>query len=287
MTLIAQAAARRPSAEGELLRVASTHSLRGLKERCTQVKAGAASAKEEAERYKAIRDSRYVRHWADEDGAFRLDAKLTPDAGAQVLAALGAEERRCFDEARNRGERLAEGAAMADALVRLVSSGPSAGDRKGGSKTTPAVLVIRTDGAALMRGHAEPGETCTIPGIGPVPVATVRRLLPGAFIKVLITDGTDVQSVVHVGRAVPAHVETALEERDLCCVVPGCDVTHGLEKHHWDMDYRECKTTSLTGLARVCSWHHDLLTYDGYALRGGPGAWEFVAPEGGTEFDTG
>jgi hypothetical protein len=176
---------------------------------------------------------------------------------------------------------------MADALVRLVSSGPGAGERKGCSTTAPAVLVIRVDGTALMRGHAEPGETCTIPGVGAVPVATVRRLLPGAFVKVLVTDGTDVQSVVHVGRAVPAHVESALEERDRCCVVPGCDVTQGLEKHHWDMDYRECRTTSLTGLARVCSWHHDLITYDGYALRGGPGKWEFAAPEDGTEFDTG
>ena len=47
---------------------------------------------------------------------------------------------------------------------------------------------------------------------------------------------------------------------------PGCDTAHGLENHHWDVDYAVCKHDLLTGLARVCSFHHGLLTYGGWIL---------------------
>jgi len=284
--VIAAAAARQPGVEDELLRVAATHSLKGLKERCAQVRASASSAAEEMERYKAIRDARYLRHWTDADGAFRLDGRLTPDAGAIVACALAAQEKVCFDEARAQGDELPPGAAMADALVRLLGDGPGAVKKKGGSKTTPATLVIRADATAFRRGHVEGGETCMIPGIGPVPVAVARRQLPEAFLKILVTDGVDVQTVCHVGRAVPVVVQSALEERDPVCVVPDCDVALGLENHHWDVDFSECRSTSLRGLARVCHWHHDLITYEGYLLHGGPGKWEFVPPVGGADFDT-
>ena len=70
---------------------------------------------------------------------------------------------------------------------------------------------------------------------------------------------------------IPAHVHTALEERDPVCVVPGCDVAQGLENHHWDVPYADCGTSSLAGLARVCAYHHDLVSYSGYDIAGGPG----------------
>ena len=102
-----------------------------------------------------------------------------------------------------------------------------------------------------------------------------------------MTDGVDVVSVCHVGRTVPAHLQSALEARDPTCVVPECSVALGLENHHWQVPYPECKTTSVDNLARVCSWHHDLITYEGYVLGGGPGAWEMRAPPGGCRFETG
>ena len=126
-----------------------------------------------------------------------------------------------------------------------------------------------------------------IPGVGPVPVAVVRRQLSDATAKLLVVDGVDVVSVCHAGRTVPAHLQSALEERDPICVVPECDVAQGLENHHWDVDYVVCKTTSLDNVARVCGWHHDLISYEGYVLTGGPGAWEMRAPPGGGSFETG
>ena len=141
--------------------------------------------------------------------------------------------------------------------------------------------------SALRREHVRPGETCEIPGVGPVPVATATKALSDAFVKLFVTDGVDVQSVCHVGRTVPAHVQSALEERDPTCVVSGCEMANGLENHHWGVPYAECGTSTLGGLARICSWHHDLVTYDGHELTGGPGKWELQPPPGGSLLDTG
>jgi hypothetical protein len=291
--VIAAAAAAHPGAEPELLAAAATHSLKGLKERCAQVRAAANSAAEELARYNAIRAARYVRHWADPDGAFRLDAKLTPDAGARLLSALEGEADARFTEARESGEQEPPAAYLADALVSLVAGDPpgpgrsTGGGRSNGSGRS--TVCIRVDATALRRGYAKRGETCAIPGVGPVPVAVATRQLSDAFVKVLVTDGVDVLSVCHVGRSVPAHVQSALEERDPKCVVPGCDTANGLENHHWDVPYAECGTSTLSGMARVCAWHHDLVTYDGYVLTGGAGSWEMRAPPGGRslDFDTG
>ncbi len=285
--VIAAAAAGHPGAEPELLAAAATHSLKGLKERCAQVRAAANSAAEELARYNAIRAARYVRHWADPDGAFRLDAKLTPDAGAKLLSALEGEADARFTEARKTGEQEPPAAYLADALVSLVAGEPTGPPHSTG--VSRSTVCIRVDAAALRRGYAKKGETCAIPGVGPVPVAVATRHLSNSFVKILVIDGVDVLSVCHVGRSVPAHVQSALEERDPKCVVPGCDTAHGLENHHWDVPYAECGTSTLAGLARVCAWHHDLLTYDGYVLTGGAGRWEMRAPPGGrvVGFDTG
>ncbi|HVA02220.1 MAG TPA: hypothetical protein VMU64_00620, partial [Acidimicrobiales bacterium] len=78
-----------------------------------------------------------------------------------------------------------------------------------------------------------------------------------------------------------------LEERDPVCVVPKCDVAHGLQNHHWDVDYVKCKTSNLAGLARVCAWHHGLITNEGWKLTDRGGSWEWREPPGGARFETG
>ena len=94
-------------------------------------------------------------------------------------------------------------------------------------------------------------------------------------------------TVCHVGRTISAHFQTTLEERDPVCVVPKCDIAYGLENHHWDVDYVKSKTSNLDGLARVCGWHHGLMTTGGWKLEGGPGSWVMREPPGGGKFETG
>ena len=40
------------------------------------------------------------------------------------------------------------------------------------------MINVLVDYAALVRGHTVAGETCEIPGMGPVPVSVVRRGRP-------------------------------------------------------------------------------------------------------------
>jgi hypothetical protein len=287
--VIADAAVSDPRTESALLQAAASHSLKGLKDAAAQVRAAASSAQQEKAHYLAIHKARYVRHWADPDGAFRLDAKLTAVDGAKLLSALKVEADVRFNEARKAGVQESPAAYGADALVALVAGEPVARASKGSTRkgTSRATVVIKVDGRALKRGYAKAGEVCDIPGVGPVPVAAVKRQLSDAFLKILVHDGVDVTTVCHVGRSVPAHVQSALETRDPLCVVPGCDTGLGLQNHHWDVDYVECKTTSLKGLARVCSWHHGLITYEGWVLDGGAGSWRWREPPGGCRFETG
>lgn len=305
LKVIAAAAATRPRAESALVQAAVTGSFSALKASAAQVRAGATSARDEQARYRAIAAARCVRHWVDPDGAFRLEAKLTPDAGAQVLSVLDHEADARFRAARRSAEYETPAAYRADALVALVtgealvggtdsaSSEGSASEKGSGSDSAPgsrpprATVCIRVDASALTRGYVHDGETCVIAGVGPVPVAAVRSQLSDAWVKILVTKGKDVTTVCHVGRTIPVHLQSALDERDPVCVVPGCDVAHGLENHHWDVPYAACKTSTLAGLGRVCAWHHGLLSYEGYVLARVGGTWEWRAPPGGSRFETG
>ena len=171
-----------------------------------------------------------MRHWADPDGAFRLDAKLAPDAGATLFSRPAGRGRHPLQPGPQGQDQENPAAYRADALVALVA-GEASGHRipsgSGRAGPTRATVCIRVDGAALKRGFTKTGETCHIPGVGPVPVATVRRQLADAYVKILVRDGKDVTTVCHAGRTVTAHVQSALEERDPSCVVPGCDVAPG------------------------------------------------------------
>ncbi len=263
---IASAAAAAPEAEGQLLQAAATETVTALREQCRR--GIAAASDDEVDRYERIRKGRYLRHWTDRDGAFRLDGRLTPDDGARVLAALDIRRQRIFRAARAGGRKESFDACAADALVDLATNpdGPA------------ATIQVRVDHDAWVRGHTLEGELCEVPGVGPIPVAVARRLGDDAILKALVTDGTDVTLVSHPGRNIPARIRTALEERDPTCVVPGCDARHGLEIHHWRIPYKDSQRAELDDLARLCRFHHSQVTHQGAQLTGGPGHWVWIPP---------
>jgi hypothetical protein len=110
-----------------------------------------------------------------------------------------------------------------------------------------------------------------------VPLAVARELFGDCFLKFVISDGVDIRTVVHYGRVIPAHLKTALQFRDRCCVVPGCGRTFGLEYDHL-VEFAKGGPTSLDNLARLCGPHHAMKTHKGYRLSGGPGHWVWQAP---------
>ena len=285
VTQIAGAAILQPDAEQSLVEAAARQPLSVLKLRCKRVRA---AGKDQRSTYDAIRRGRYLRNWVEDNGAVRFDARLTPDEGARLLAAVTTETGRLAAASRNVGLKEPDKALAADALVALACRTTSDDDTYGtstGRVGTPAATVhVRVDHAALVRGHVEHGELCEIPGIGPVPVEVARRLAVDSVLNVLVTDGVDVTAVAHSGRTVPAALRRALIERDPECVVPGCATRDGLEIDHL-RPFAEGGPASLANLARMCHWHHYLKTHHGHLLeRGAVGsdegpAWRWIAPD--------
>jgi hypothetical protein len=301
---ITAAAKANPGATKRLLDKARRSSLKGLKDECAKTVAETRSAEDEAARHDRIHRSRYCRTWIDDDGAGRLDARLTPEALAEIQACLDPYSRREFDLARLAGRRESRDAYVADALVAMARAaadpsrpddagrpgpptgpggsgdeGPGGGGNGGGARPVgpPATVIAVVSHSALVRGRVEGGETCVIDGVGPVPVATVRAMTADAFLAAIVTDGTDIRAVAHGGRQVTARQRTALTVRDPHCVVPGCSVRSGLEIDHVAA-WTATRVTTVDQLARLCRHHHHQKTYQGYVLAGPPGHWTWTPP---------
>jgi hypothetical protein len=138
-------------------------------------------------------------------------------------------------------------------------------------------VIVRIDYDALRRGWAEGDEVCEIDGLGPVPVAAARALLDDAFVAAVLTKGTDIRKVVHLGRRPTALQQTALQWRDPTCAVDGCPNRLGLEIDH-NTGWCHTHTTELDDLAPLCHHHHWLKTYEGWRLEPGPGPRRLLPP---------
>jgi hypothetical protein len=225
---LARAVSVDPSAEGRLLGTAERDGLGKLKDECRAV---ALSQDDSEARHARLHRERSVKHWTDGEGAFRLAAKLTPEAGATVLGALAPFEKAAFEAARNDGRHETHEAYLADALVGLATASLS-GETDTKPKCRKPSFTVLVDLAALLRGHAEAGETCEIPGVGPIPVSRLYDLAPDAFWHVLVTRGSDIRGYCAMSRYIPTMLKVALAARDRECTVPGCNRTQGLEIDH-------------------------------------------------------
>jgi hypothetical protein len=157
-------------------------------------------------------------------GNFRLE----PVPGIAFVTRLEAEADRLRAEAKRKlqdGE-MAEphGRYRADAFVKLVESGSA----KGKAVRADVVCVWKMDED---RGH--------LIGGGPVAKATMLELVKQASIKAVLHDGTDITTVAHYGKSMPAHLRTALElgrppDLDGVTCSCGCGRRYHLEWHHLD-----------------------------------------------------
>jgi hypothetical protein len=170
-------------------------------------------------------------------------------------------------------------AYMADALVALAEEGSARGGKE---RSSPRAMIhIRVDHAALVRGKRQGQEVCEIPGVGPIPVATARAYSSDAILAGVLADEADVTRVSHQGRTISARLRTALRERDRECVVPHCHNRYRLEIDHRVPVVPDGGPTAMANLARLCKPHHYMKTHLGYRLEGGPGEWRWISPEEG------
>ena len=269
---IADASSVDPGAEQDLLERSEHDGVRGLRNECARVKA--AACVDEDARYERIRASRSLRAWTDDGGAGRIDIRGPIDATAKVLAAIAPFERNLFDEARADGRRERHDALAFDALVALAEA--PVGEGEGAvDKVRGTTGVVRVDHAALVRGYTEPGDVCEIVGSGPIPVAVASRLLDDAFLKAVVVDGTDVLTVSHLGRTIPARLRTAVEEMHPECDIEGCHVSENLEIDH-NQPIEEYGRTELGNLGRLCLHHHHHKHRHRLRVEGRPGRMRFV-----------
>ena len=263
---ITSAAAADPSAEAELLEAASATSLKGLRDRAREVRAGAEV--DDRAWARRLHVHRRAHEWTDPDGAYRIEARMAPDAGARFSSAWKAHIDRVFCEARRAGRRESRAAYAADALVALASEGPC----------KPVEVRVTVDSAALARGHTAAGERCEIDRVGPVPVSTARTLLDDASVAVLVREGDDVTAVSSPRRTIPLKLRRALEAKYPTCAGKGCANDQFLEVDHV-IPIAEGGRTELANAWRICSHHHHLKTYFGWKVVGEAGNWDLVAPD--------
>jgi hypothetical protein len=172
--------------------------------------------------------------------ALAADALVATVVGGSVVN--GAR----VDEAGVDGAGLDGAGGATPAAARHVSSGAR-------TKTTVHVVV---DHATLIRGRAEPGERCEIPGVGPVSVGWVHSLLGEAFLTLVVRKGRDITTVAHLGRKYPAELLTAMIVAGRECAVAGCGNRGYLELDHSEIDVAFGGPTAWWNLTWLCSVDH-------------------------------
>jgi hypothetical protein len=263
---VAGAAAADPHAESALLEAAGSTSVKGLRDRCRQVRAGA----EDDDRAWARRlhEQRRAHEWTDPDGAYHVAGQMPPEAGAKFSSAWNARIDQIFREARRAGRHEPRAAYAADALLALASEGPC----------KPIEVRVTVDSAALARGHTAVGERCEIDKIGPVPVTTARSLLDDARVSVLVREGDDITTVSSPKRMIPAKLRRALEARYPTCGVRACANDQFLEIDHI-VPVEHGGETNIHNTWRLCTHHHALKTHGGWRVVGNNGTRDLVAPD--------
>jgi Domain of unknown function (DUF222) len=139
------------------------------------------------------------------------------------------------------------------------------------------LALLRVDVAALRRGRVDGEELCEIRGVGPVPVPVAERLLGQAVLHLVITRGTDVLNVTHLGRGPTAAQKIALAWASPGCTVLGCWRTRTENDHR--EPWSQTRHTRLDELDPLCTYHHDLKTRFGWALVDGTGKRRMVPPD--------
>jgi hypothetical protein len=244
--LIVAAAADDPSLERELLRVAERGTI-PLRDAAIALRA---AREDQAARSARQHAARSFRTWTNVDGMVEGHFTVTPELGGAICARIDQMTRKRFRDARRSGVPESLDAYAADAFAEAVLGDPAGAT--GGGITTHVVI----DHEALVRGRALEGETCAIPGVGPVNVEWVRELLGSAFVTAIVKKGRDITTVAHFGRHIPAELRTAMLVSGRECSVAGCNGREYLELDHCVIDYAKRGPTARWNLAWLCSIHH-------------------------------
>ena len=251
---IAGAAAVDPTATGRLLDAARSKGLRDLQDTCRATRTNA-DPDPEATRAR-IHAKRSYRTWVDADGTGHVHLSGPSDTIARIDNAVRHRCDRLFRDARKEGRREPGDAYAFDAAEQLLTS---AGDGKPVPQGADAKVIVRVDLPALIRGRPVDGETCEIAGCGPIPVAVAKDWMNDAFLAAVVTKGTEIGKVIHLGRRFRSEQRTVLQWQDPVCARQGCSNRLGLEYDHFE-DWASTHTTRTVAAKRFCHTCHALKT---------------------------
>ena len=270
-----------PTSEDLLLKMAEHQSLKDLQDQCDRIKA--ACDPDPIAKQARIHKSRYWRKWTDRDGARCGQYRLTPELGALLEKSAQPFIEQVFKEAWAKGDRESSEAYAADGLIAMAQASRGEPEITKGLARSKGELVLLVNLESLQRGSLAEGEICEIPGIGPVSLSVAQDVLGSWALKLAITNGVAVQTVVHGGRSPNAVQRTAILVRDKGrCVRPSCfraadEIDHIAE---WSKTHE----TTLDQLAGLCRHDHKLKTDQGHSYRQGPRGWQWHRPDGVIEY---
>jgi hypothetical protein len=214
-----------------------------------------------------------------------VQARLAPEAGAALLAALDAATAKLYDTSREalaRAARTGEGPTAeqrrADALG-LVAECALAGGLDPGTRGDRYQVVLHVDGEALLGAGADSGAALI--GDGARVSAETSRRIACDCARVVMSHAPDGR-VLDVGRrtrVIPTPLRRALARRDGGCRFPGCGLklcdSHHLE--HW----ADGGQTKLDNLLQLCRRHHRCVHEEGFRVELlADGEARFYRPDG-------
>lgn len=273
----ALARAVEPSTEAMLLEVARTATTAQLETILRSYRR--ATGDEERADDRERRQRRYCRWYWDEDGSLVIEVRLSPEDGAQVMAAIEAEMqqiRAVLSQAADRPQLDPE-SLRADAFAAMARAALAATGQEAAALPT---VVVHADAAALS-GSDGPGRCHLDNGPALLP-ETARRLACDATIYALLTgpDGNALD-IGRKSRTVPPPMRRAVMTRAAgVCQFPGCTSRRYLQAHHvvW---WRNGGHTKFLNLIALCTHHHHAVHEGGFGVTSPqPHVFVFTDPHG-------
>jgi hypothetical protein len=217
-----------------------------------------------------------------DDGALVIEARLQPEEGAKVIAALDAATDLLRAESRREeGQRqeVSHSQLQADGLVRLADAALAAG-LPGRRAADTRRVVVHVD-AEVLRAPAADGR-CELEDGVHVSAETARRFAcDGAVVEVADARAGHVETTGRARRVVSGVLRRAVEAEQRGCQFPGCQHQRFLEAHHC-VHWAAGGETSKENTCLLCSYHHTFVHEGGYRVeRSAAGGFEFYAPWGG------
>jgi hypothetical protein len=221
--------------------------------------------------------NRYARWRWNDDGSLAFSARLDPEAGAQLIAAIEGMTAIVGGSAEPASVEESPEARRADALVALAEAAV-AGGAEGLAAHVPEV-VVHVD-VAVLSDDAD-GDCLLDDGPALAP-ETARRLACEAGIVTIIEDADG--NPLNIGRRhrrPPTAMRRALAARDGSCRFPGCGSRRFLHAHHV-VHWARGGKTSVRTMALLCSKHHRAVHEGGYTCRlvSEHGELSFLRPDG-------